>query len=509
MAKRRNAADISAEMEAVRSKAVELTEAEGTDEEVLKNIERANKLLSEFDELEQEYNDATDYEERIEKIRAKSLNRASIESGDGAAHDGKYLGAKGPEYKKEIDPFDGDPRTMSRLPKQDVISRAMTVIEKEKRVPLSDDNRSHLDWLIHRSENEEEETQFDGSYVALRTLFTENPLYRSAFKKYCRLGAMAAFNHDEQRAVAAFQDFEIRRAASENTTTAGGFGVPVFIDSTIILTSGAADVPLLRVCRIEQVTNNIWKGVSSAGMSWSYDTEAAEVSDDTPVLAQPSVTIHMARGYLPYSIEVAQDYPGFAGEMGKLLDSGYNDLVAMKTMTGTGTGEPFGVFTALDASTFVEVVTTTDGSFGGPDVFKAWNALPERYRSRSTWIMSVSVESAIRQFAATAGSSSAYFTIDLTGDGVSRINGRPVIVTDYAPSYASGVPGTTGAANILAVGAWDNYLWAQRAGMSVEMVQHVVGGSGRRPTGERGMFAWARNGGNMVNVLGARLLQNQ
>jgi len=270
------------------------------------------------------------------------------------------------------------------------------------------------------------------------------------------------------------------------------------------------DAPLLRVCRIEQVTNNIWKGVSSAGMTWSFDTEAAEVSDDTATLAQPSVTVHMGRGLIPYSIEVGQDYPGFASEMSRLLNQGWMDLLALKTMTGTGSGEPWGIFTAIDQTSASEVVTTTDGSFGGVDVFKTWNALPERYRSRATWVMNVTVESTVRQFAASAGSSSAYFTVDLTQDGVSRINGRPVILTDYAPAGVSGVvPGTTGAQNILVVGDFSNYLIAQRAGMSVEQIPMLWGSGNRLPTGQRGLFAWARVGGDSIADNAFRLLQNQ
>lgn len=505
MAKRRSSADIQAEMSVIQEQALELESAEGTDEEVAANVERSKALLTEFDDLDKELADAVEYEKRVEAVRSRAFSPANR---DGADRDGKYLGDRGPQFQAKTDPFDADPRT---LPKQEVISRAMSVLDREKRVPISAANKAHLEYLYHRSDDEDDEDgggQFDGSYVARRTLFTENPLYRSAFRKYMRLGQMAAYNADEQRAVASFQDYELRRAASENTTTAGGFGIPVMIDPTIIITSGAADVPLLRICRVEQVTNNLWKGVSSAGMSWSYDTEAAEVSDDTPTLAQPSVTVHMARGFIPYSIEVGMDYPGFAREMGRLLDQGYSDLLAGKTMVGSGTGEPFGVFTALDANTFVEVVTTTDGSFGGEDVFKVWNALPERYRSRATWIMSTHVQSAIRKFAAAATTGSAYFTIDLTG-GTFRINERPVILTDYAPTFSSTVPGTTGAANILAVGDFSNYLWVQRAGMSVEQVPHMFATANNLPSGQRGIFAWARNGGDMINDLGARLLQNQ
>jgi len=458
-------------------------------------------LIGRWDSLQAERGPLLVRAQKLQDVTAAARDMAKVEVGDGS----RYLGGVGPSVGKQVDPFDTDPRELSR---SEVISRAQTFIDNEKRVPIRDDAKEHLHHLVTRSLEADEDEQFDGSYIARRILLTEHKAYRSAFKKYLRLGGLAQYNADEQRAIAAFQDHELRRAASENTTTAGGFGVPVIIDPTILITSGAIDAPMLRVCSIEQVTNNIWKGVSSAGMSWSYDTEAAEVSDDTATLAQPSVTVHMARGYIPYSIEVGQDYPGFAMEMGKLLNQGYTDLIAVKTMTGSGSGEPFGIFTALDANTFDEVTPTTDGSFGGVDVVKVWNALPERYRGRATWFMSVHVESAIRQFASAAGSSSSYFTVDLTADGVSRINGRPVIVTDYAPTFSGSVPGTTGAQNILAVGDASNYKWVQRAGMSVEQVPIVIGSS-QRPTGQRGMFAWARNGGDSINDLGFRLLQNQ
>jgi HK97 family phage major capsid protein len=254
----------------------------------------------------------------------------------------------------------------------------------------------------------------------------------------------------------------------------------------------------------------VWQGVSSAGVSWSWDTEAAEVSDDSAALAQPTVTNFMARGFIPYSIEVGMDYPGFASEMTPLLTQGYVDLLAVASVSGSGSGQPRGILTSLDANTNDEVVTTTDGAFGGVDVFKVWNALPERYRDRATWLMSVTVESTIRQFAAAAGSSSAYFTVDLTAGGISAINGRPVIITDYMPSGVSGVvPGTTGASNILIVGDFQNYLFSQRAGMSIEQIPHMFHTSNNLPSGQRGWFAWARAGANSVNDLGFRLLQNQ
>lgn len=452
-------------------------------------VQKVDRLLAGFDKAKAE---REAFRTELRELIRSNFDSGAMESGDGAA----------PVRRSADTKRRGD----------NVISRALRCL---------DDNGKHLsagaggqvDTLLRADRSE----VYEPDYIAERLLITETDAYRSGWMRVLQAGQHnmpAMLTGPESDALRAFQELERRhadvsRAMNEGTNSAGLYGVPVLIDPSIIVTSGAADVPILRVCRIEQVTTNIWKGVSASGMSWSYDDEASQVSDDSPTLAQPTVTVFMPRGFIPYSLEIGMDYPNFASEMSRLLNQGYTDLLAGQLVTGFGgTTSPRGIFTALDANTNVEVVTTTDGQFGGPDVFKVWNALPERYRGRATWVMSVHVESAIRQFAATTGSASAYFTVDLTADGVSRINGRPVIVTDYAPTFATTVPGTTGAANILAVGAFDNYLYANRAGMSVESVPHLVGAN-NRPTGQRGLFAYARHGADSVNDKGFRLLQNQ
>lgn len=335
----------------------------------------------------------------------------------------------------------------------------------------------------------------DGAVIARRLLITESDAYRSAFMK-ASTQTSPAFTADEARALDEF------RAASIGTDAAGGYGVPVLIDPTIILTSQGSLNPFRAISRVETITNDEWKGVSSAGVSWSYDGEATAVSDDTPTLAQPTVTAHKAQGFIPYSIEVGMDYPGFAAEMSRLLGEGYDELQAEAFATGTGSSQPFGILTALDANTNVEVAVTTDGSFGGVDVNAAWSALPDRYRQNSTWVMSHDVGAEV----ATFGNSNnlSFVTVDLTGI-VETLRTRPVRYSSYFPTFT----GTTSARNILVVGDFRNYLIAERAGMSVELVPHLFDVTNNRPTGQRGWFAWARHGADSINDLGFRLLQNQ
>lgn len=341
----------------------------------------------------------------------------------------------------------------------------------------------------------------DGSWVARRLITTETAEYRSAFRK-AMTSTAPAFTSEEARAV--------ERAMSIGTDAAGGYGVPVTIDPTIVLTAQGSLNPMRRIARVIPITNDVWKGVSSTGVSWSYDAEAAAVSDDSPTLAQPSVTAHMARGFIPFSIEVgggagagSGDYPGFAAEMSRLLGEGYDELQASVHATGTGSDQPFGILTALDANTNVEVTPTTDGAFGAVDINKVWGALPDRYKANATWVMNHDVGNEVSSFSSSGTGS--FFTVDLSQGNAPQLKGRPVEFATNFPDFT----GTTAAANILVVGDFRNYVIVDRLGMNVELVPHLFDVTDNRPTGQRGWFAYARSGADSINDLGFRLLQNQ
>lgn len=329
----------------------------------------------------------------------------------------------------------------------------------------------------------------NGDAIARALVATERPAYRSAFLKAVR-GDGALLDDDERRAVA-----EAR--AMSLTTTAGGFGVPVLIDPTVIVTTGTGLLGIMPYIRIENITTKEWKGVTAGATSWSFDAEAAEVSDDASTFAQPTVTTHKAQALIPFSVEIEMDYPGFASEMSTLLADGYYDLLANKLMTGTGTAEPWGLFIAT--TTTVDV--TTDNTFGAPDIDKVWAALPEKRRAAATWVMNVDVENDIRGFG--SGTATSRFTVNQTAEGINLLNGKQVVLSDYAPAWS----GTDGA-NILIVGDLRRYVMAQRIGMTVELVPHLTSTGSNRPNGTRGLYAFARVGGNVVDSGAFRKLKN-
>jgi HK97 family phage major capsid protein len=380
----------------------------------------------------------------------------------------------------------GDVRRLSVSEARDRALRAFD--DKYATAHLDPDQKAHIDRQIRRD-----------SDIARRVLVTENEAYREAWLKLVTR-THPLLDEDERQAVNAWEEY---RAMSEGTTTAGGFGIPVFIDPSIIMTAQGSGNPFLEIAAQKTITTNIWKGVSSAGVTWSFDAEAAEVSDDAPTLAQPSVQAYMARGFIPFSIEVGQDYPAFADEMATLLSEGYDELLVDKFTRGSGTNEPTGILTALSANTNVRVRVTTSGTLGSPDPYKAWKALPQRFRRKASWLMSVDVNNAVRQL----GTANVYHasTINLPEEWADSLFKKGVYESPYMPDTTTSTSATDGYA---VVGDFKNYVVARRGGMSVELVQHLIGLTNNRPTGQRGWFAYARIGGNSVNDLGFRLLVN-
>lgn len=339
--------------------------------------------------------------------------------------------------------------------------------------------------------------------LARRVLVTENDAYRSAWTKLMTRPNGHMYLEDEERdAMRAYDEY---RAAS-SSDAAGGFAVPVFIDPSVIMTAQGSDNPFLKIAKQREVNTDEWKGVSSAGVSWSFDAEGAEVSDDAPTIAQPSVAIHMARGFIPFSIQIGEDWPGFAAEMSTLLAEGYDELLVDKFTRGSGTGEPFGVLTVLSASAGNRVAIQTSGSaFGANDPYTLVEALPQRFRRRAAWLMSIKTNNKMRQL----GGSNVYhaFTENLTAEWADVILGKTAYESPYMPDTTTSTAANTGLAIL---GDWMNgFTIARRTGMNVEFVPHLFSTANPgRPTGQRGWFAYSRIGSNVVNTSALRLLVN-
>jgi HK97 family phage major capsid protein len=341
---------------------------------------------------------------------------------------------------------------------------------------------------------------------ARRSIATSDPAYVPAFGKLIAKGAEAALilTDDERRAVAAVAAETEERAAS-TTNTAGGYAIPQLLDPTVVLTNDGVVDPIRSISRVVTGTSNVWTGINSAGVTASWDGEGVEVSDDAPTLGQPTITAYKGAAWIPFSIEIGMDWVGLAEEAVRLFADAKMRLEGAAFATGSGS-QPKGIVTALDATTYAEVLPTTDGSFGIEDIYKVFNALPPRFRPNASWIMSLSAFNRVRNFST---SSPGTFTVDLTQGYKFAILGRPAF---ECSGMADITTLTTGASNLLVVGDFRNYVIFDRIGASMELVPHLFSTGNGRPTGQRGWYGYFRTGADLVTSStnpAARLLQNQ
>jgi HK97 family phage major capsid protein len=435
---------------------------------------------STWEELDGEHNElalATRKAKRGERLRVSRAKWDSIQVGG-----------------RKDDPWEGDVRV---IPERQALSRARQVVDnKEIGGHLRADQKEHLDKLL-RTRN----ASMDGDVLARLLLATQDPHYRSAFQKYA--SNSQAFTSEEATAIEVVRQTKRALSIGGSAGADGGFAVPVLIDPTIIMTAQGSVNDILRLARVETITTNEWKGVSSAGVTWKFDAEAAEATDNSPSVAQPTVTTKRADGFIPFSIEIGMDWPGFAEQMSGLLSEGYNELLADKLTTGTSANSPSGLIAKLVTITNSRVPLDTAATIQGSDIYGLWAALPQRFRRQpnTAWMSSTDVQNTIRQL----GTVDPNFSVDITQEAIPRLFGREYPMNDYmADVPASG----TGLQPLLVVGDFRGYVVAQRAGMTVEFIPMLMG-SNNRPTGERGWFAWARVGANVVNPAGFRLLRNK
>lgn len=324
-----------------------------------------------------------------------------------------------------------------------------------------------------------------------------DPAYNPAFGKMLQdpNHGHLRFSPEEVQAVRRTSAIEAERGLVTGVGSQGGFAIPFTLDPSVMLTSDAALNPIRHVARVITISTHDWKGVSSAGVTAAYQPEAAEVADNTPVLAQPSIVTAMGRAFIPFSIEAGEDWAGLQGEMLKLISDGRDGLDATKFLSGSGTNEPAGVLTGLAVAQ--RVLTNTIATFALGDTYLLKQALAARFMARASFAAHPNVYDAIYRF---VGGNSTEPAPLPTREG--PLLGQPK--TEW--STMSTATTTTGAKIALYGDFAAGFTIADRIGMTAEIVPHLMG-INRRPTGERGIFAYWRTGSKVVVPEALRYLE--
>jgi HK97 family phage major capsid protein len=314
----------------------------------------------------------------------------------------------------------------------------------------------------------------ESATIARRILNTGNPLYQRAL-------AGAPTTPEETRALGL-------------TNTAGGYAVPFTIDPTIIQTSNGVVNPYRQVSRVTQIAGTTWQGLTSAGVTATRRSEADEVADNAPTLAQPSVTVQRVDAFIPFSVEIGQDWAGMQGDLAVMIQDAKDVEEATSFTTGSGT--------APAALGMVTGATSTDtaagtASFAVADLYSVEQSLPPRFRPNAQWVGNRAIYNRVRQFDTQGGASIWTESLNV-GIANNRTGNTGYNLIGYPANEASVMATalTTGTA-ILVLGDFRQFLIVDRVGMDVELVPHLFG-TNRRPTGQRGIFAMWRNNSTVL-----------
>ena len=410
---------------------------------------------------------------------AEIVDQPERSGGGGAQRFGAQVGSMG----KYRDPWNTSELRYGPGLETELRTRALDCVE---RMPFADDKvREAATKFVERDEGKR------GNKARELVLNTTSPLYGEAFTKLIRAnGQMAALTAEEQGAIA---------RAMTLTDSAGGYLVPFQLDPTVILTANGSVNQIRQISRVVTATGDTWNGISSAGVTGSWDNELDEVSDDAPTLAQPSIPVYKFQVYVPVSHEIAADAPGLANDVAQFIAFEKDAKEGIAFATGSGSSQPTGIVTALVASSPTVIVNSAStDTFALADVYALDGALPARYAANASWLAHRKIYNLMRRFDTNGGAALWGFLAD---GRKPELLGRP----DYVSEAMDGVIDSSAENYVLVYGDFQNYVIADRLGVTMSYIPHTFGSNGR-PKGQAGWHAWCRVGADSVNDGAFRLL---
>ena len=164
-------------------------------------------------------------------------------------------------------------------------------------------------------------------------------------------------------------------------------------------------------------------------------------------------------------------------------------------MTGSGSGEPTGLVTALPAGS--KIAAGAADTFAIDDPVTLQNALPPRFQPRARFLANLTTINQLGSFETSGG---ALRYPDVTNG---RLLNRPIDEASFLD--VAGATASAGNDNVMLYGDFSNFVIVDRIGSTLELIPHLVGAN-QRPTGQRGALLWFRTGSDVVVDNAFRLL---
>ena len=342
--------------------------------------------------------------------------------------------------------------------------------------------------------------------AARRIAVTQAPIYRRAFNK---LAAGQSLTAEEERGT----------SMVVTTDGNGGFAVPFAFDPTWLHTGAWTNVNGIRAnARVVQIVGtDTWQGTTVGVVTATRGAESTDQAEQGPTLTRPEILAGRVSAFVSYSIEMGMDVPGLGAELASLIaEAKDNEEESSLTIGVGGANALLGIAPVHGTSgMYTHINMLTDHTLVAGDAYAMEAALPIRHRQGAAWFMARPMIRSFQALETTNGqlfgglnySSVGYPQNSIVGATGLELLRYPIVETPSMPSDY-----VTAANNLFLVACLANlkssYVIVDRVGMSVEFVPHLFHADGKLPIGARGLYALWRNGAEVVNVDGGRLLSS-
>ena len=307
---------------------------------------------------------------------------------------------------------------------------------------------------------------------------------------------------DEMSAVQRVTQIDEERAMFDSIGTSGGYGIPIEIDASILLSSSGVLNPVRSIAQVRPMSGYTLRLVTALTPTASYSPEGAEVTDGSPSLLQPILTAERGSAFIPYSIEAGMDYPNLLQELGKLIADERDILDSTKFLSGTGNGEPQGLLATGGLTSTQQVTTATGSTTAIADLYSLREGLSNtRFFPNARWVAHPTVFDKFFRFVGGGNTTEP--------EPFTQGRGGPILGNEKREWSSMNSLTTTTGQQISILGDFSGYVIGDRIGMQVEIAPMLFGAANRYPTGQRGLFAWWRTGTAVAIPNAFRYLQVQ
>lgn len=467
-----NLSEQAAKLTELRDQIIEIADTEG--DLSPEAAERYATLTTEFDDLkathEADFVRAAEFAERDQAIR--NFKAGAFEDGDAVRDNAR----KAPSFHRDVDPY--DERYQREVGTREAALRAIGECRQ-----VDGDAQGEMERKLNASAIDPNLRRFD-EYI----LRHNSETYSRGVIKLIN-GRGWELTPEEVSAVRETQAWDEERGLTL-TAANGGALIPAHLDPTVILTNTGTSNPFRSIARVVPIMSNAWNGVSSAGITMAWSTEGGDSGDVAPTFLQPSVTAHKAHGTVPATIEAFEDIGNLGSEVARMIQDGKDRLEATAFVKGSGSGQPYGIVTRLYADPDLWDSHATNSAFTATDLLDAQNALAPRFQANASWVGSLAYHNRVRAMG------TDYYGQTVTLD--QPVSGQILGKSAYEASDMSTALSTvTNPAFVY--GNFEGYVIADRIGLAVEFIPHLMSTGNGLPNGRRGWYAYWRTGADVVS----------